>query len=111
MFLSRFGNITVAAGLGLELQAIAAVVVGGVAIFGGVGSIVGAVIGAFLIDLLNQSLTRMPSVSEFARDAILGALILLAVASDTVLMGRLRSAWSSAKAREMARREGEATVG
>ena len=64
MFLSRFGNITVAAGLGLELQAVAAVVVGGVAIFGGVGSIVGAVIGAFLIDLLSQSLTRMPSVSR-----------------------------------------------
>ena len=38
MFMSRFGNITVAAGIGLELQVIAAVVVGGVAIFGGVGS-------------------------------------------------------------------------
>jgi rhamnose transport system permease protein len=112
MYLARFGNITVAAGLGLELQAVAAVVVGGVNIFGGVGSIVGAVIGAFLIDLLQQSLTRMPSVSEFARDAILGALILLAVASDKVLMGRLRAAWASAKAREMARREaGEATLG
>ena len=37
-------------------------VVGGVNIFGGVGSIFGAVTGAFLIDLLNQSLTRMPSV-------------------------------------------------
>ena len=111
MYLSRFGNITVAAGLGLELQAVAAVVVGGVAIFGGVGSIGGAVIGAFLIDLLSQSLTRMPSVSEFARDAILGALILLAVASDKVLLGRLRAAWASAKAREMARREGEAALG
>src|SRR5262245_29585430 len=97
MYLSRFGNITVAAGLGLELQAVAAVVVGGVNIFGGVGSIFGAVIGAFLIDLLNQSLTRMPSVSEFVRDAILGALILLAVASDKVLLERLRKAWASAK--------------
>jgi rhamnose transport system permease protein len=111
MFLSRFGNITVAAGLGLELQAVAAVVVGGVNIFGGVGSIVGAVVGAFLIDLLQQSLTRMPSVSEFVRDAILGALILLAIASDKVLLGRLRAAWASARAREMARRESEATVG
>lgn len=111
MYLSRFGNITVAAGMGLELQAVAAVVVGGVNIFGGVGSIVGAVIGAFLIDLLQQSLTRMPSVSEFVRDAILGALILLAVASDKVLLGRLRAAWTSAKAREIARREGEAAVG
>jgi rhamnose transport system permease protein len=112
MYLARFGNITVAAGLGLELQAVAAVVVGGVNIFGGVGSIVGAVIGAFLIDLLQQSLTRMPSVSEFVRDAILGALILLAVASDKVLLGRLRGAWAAAKARELAHRDGgEAPVG
>ena len=72
MFLSRFGNITVAAGLGLELQAVAAVVVGGVNIFGGIGSIGGAVLGAFLIDLLSQSLTRMEAVSEFTRDALLG---------------------------------------
>ena len=102
MFLSRFGNITVAAGLGLELQAVAAVVVGGVNIFGGIGSIGGAVIGAFLIDLLQQSLTRMPSVSEFVRDAILGALILLAVASDKVLLDRLRAAWRAEKARQAA---------
>ena len=74
MFLSRFGNITVAAGLGLELQAVAAVVVGGVNIFGGIGSIGGAVLGAFLIDLLSQSLTRMEAVSEFTRDALLGLL-------------------------------------
>jgi len=108
MFLARFGNITVAAGLGLELQAVAAVVVGGVNIFGGVGSIVGAVIGAGLIDLLQQSLTRMPSVSEFIRDAILGLLILLAVASDKVPLGRLRAAWAaSRRAQELARADAE----
>jgi rhamnose transport system permease protein len=110
MFLSRFGNITVAAGLGLELQAVAAVVVGGVNIFGGIGSIGGAVLGAFLIDLLSQSLTRMEAVSEFTRDALLGLLILLAVASDSVILSRLRSGWQSARAREMARREAEGAV-
>ncbi|MEJ7695464.1 MAG: ATP-binding cassette domain-containing protein [Candidatus Limnocylindrales bacterium] len=46
MFLARFGNITVVAGQGLELQAVAAVVVGGVNIFGGIGSVVGALLGA-----------------------------------------------------------------
>ncbi len=110
MFLSRFGNITVAAGLGLELQAVAAVVVGGVNIFGGIGSIGGAVLGAFLIDLLSQSLTRMEAVSEFTRDALLGLLILLAVASDSVILSRLRAGWQSARAREMARREAEGAV-
>jgi rhamnose transport system permease protein len=91
MFLARFGNITVVAGQGLELQVVAAVVVGGVNIFGGVGSVIGALLGAILIDLLQQSLIRWLEVSEFLRDAILGLLILLAVASDKVLLGRLRT--------------------
>ena len=81
MFLARFGNITVTAGQGLELQVVAAVVVGGVNIFGGVGSIIGAFLGAMLIELLQQSLIRWAEVSEFVRDAILGLLILVAVAS------------------------------
>ena len=91
MFLARFGNITVTAGQGLELQVVAAVVVGGVNIFGGVGSIIGALLGATLIDLLQQSLIRWLEVSEFLRDAILGLLILFAVASDKVILGRLRT--------------------
>jgi rhamnose transport system permease protein len=91
MFLARFGNITVVAGQGLELQVVAAVVVGGVNIFGGVGSAIGALLGATLIDLLQQSLIRWLQVSEFLRDAILGALILFAVASDKVILGRLRT--------------------
>jgi rhamnose transport system permease protein len=111
MFLSRFGNITVAAGLGLELEVIAAVVVGGVAIFGGVGSMFGAVLGAALIDLLQQSLGRMPSVSEFIRDAILGMLILLAVASDKILLVRLQTMWADMRRRERGMHAEEAGVG
>jgi rhamnose transport system permease protein len=91
LFLARFGNITVVAGQGLELEVVAAVVVGGVNIFGGSGSVVGALLGATLIDLLQQSLIRWLAVSEFLRDAILGLLILLAVASDTVVLERLRA--------------------
>lgn len=93
MFLARFGNITVVAGQGLELQVVAAVVVGGVNIFGGIGSAIGAFLGAVLIDLLQQSLIRWLQVSEFLRDAILGLLILLAIASDKVILGRLRAIW------------------
>ena len=94
MFLSRFGTITVVAGLGLELQSVAAVVVGGVNIFGGSGSAVGAMLGAILIDLLEQSLIRWLSISEFWRDAILGLLILLAVAIDAIVLNRLRDYWA-----------------
>ena len=93
MFLARFGNITVVAGQGLELKSVAAVVVGGVNIFGGSGTVVGALLGTVLIDTLEQSLIRWLSISEFWRDAILGLLILLAVATDAVLMQRLRGYW------------------
>jgi rhamnose transport system permease protein len=99
MFLARFGNITVVAGQGLELQVVAAVVVGGVNIFGGTGSMVGAVLGAILIDLLQNSLIRWLEISEFVRDAVLGLLILLAVASDSIILGRLRALWIRARGR------------
>jgi rhamnose transport system permease protein len=89
MFLSRFGNITVVAGLGLELKSVGAVVVGGVNIFGGSGNVLGVLIGAALIDLIDTSLVRWEAVSEFWREAVLGFLILLAVTADTVLMRRL----------------------
>jgi rhamnose transport system permease protein len=94
MFLARFGNITVVAGLGLELQVVAAVVVGGVNIFGGSGTVIGALLGTVLIDILEQSLIRWLQISEFWRDAILGLLILLAVAADAVLLNRMRTFWA-----------------
>ncbi|MBW7884025.1 MAG: ABC transporter permease [Caldilineaceae bacterium] len=93
MFLSRFGVITVVAGQGVELQSVAAVVVGGVNIFGGSGTPVGAFLGAIMIDVLEQSLIRWLAISEFWRDALLGLLILLAVAADAVIMNRLRRLW------------------
>lgn len=94
MFLARFGNITVVAGQGIELQSVAAAVVGGVNINGGIGSPFGAFLGAILIDIIDNSLIRWLAISEFWRDALLGLLILLAVATDTVIMNRLRKVWS-----------------
>jgi rhamnose transport system permease protein len=93
--LARFGNITVEAGRGLELQVVAAVVVGGVNIFGGSGTVIGAMLGAIMIGTLEQSLFRL-QISEFWRDAILGLLILLAVASDAIILQRLRALWGRA---------------
>jgi rhamnose transport system permease protein len=93
MTLARFGNITVEAGRGLELQVVAAVVVGGVNIFGGSGTVMGAMLGAVMIGTLEQSLFRL-QISEFWRDALLGLLILLAVASDAVVLQRLRKLWT-----------------
>lgn len=94
MFLARFGNITVVAGQGVELESVAAAVVGGVSTNGGIGSPFGAFLGAILIDVLQNSLIRWLAISEFWRDALLGLLILLAVATDTVIMNRLRRLWT-----------------
>ena len=85
IFLAKFGNITVVAGLGFELKSIAAVVVGGVNIFGGSGTIIGVVLGTILVDTIDNSLTRWAVVSEFWRDALLGMLIMTAVAADTFM--------------------------
>jgi rhamnose transport system permease protein len=108
MFLARFGTITVVAGLGMELKSVAAAVVGGVNIFGGSGTVIGALLGAILVDLIDTSLVRWQLVSEFWREAVLGALILLSVAIDALLMRRLMAARQSRehrRAEEKIRRE------
>jgi rhamnose transport system permease protein len=102
LFLSRFGTITVNAGNGLELQSVAAAVVGGVNIFGGSGTLVGATLGALLINLLDLSLLRVPGLSEFWRDAVLGMLILTAVAVDFLLGKRIGRITSRARGRPAA---------
>jgi rhamnose transport system permease protein len=88
MFMIRAGTISATAGAGLELESVAAAVVGGVSIFGGSGTMFGAFLGAVLIDTLELSLVRVPEVSEFWRDAALGILILLAVILDATLQRR-----------------------
>ena len=93
MFLARFGTITVGAAVGLELQVVAAVVVGGVNIFGGSGTLMGVLFGSMLIGTLEQSLIRM-NVNEFWKDALLGLFILLAIASDALINNRMRNLWS-----------------
>jgi rhamnose transport system permease protein len=93
IFLAKFGNITVVAGIGFELKSVAAVVVGGVNIFGGSGSIIGVVLGTVLVDTIDNSLIRWAVVSEFWREALLGMLIMLAVVADTLMarsFGRLK---------------------
>jgi rhamnose transport system permease protein len=88
LLLARFGTLTVTAGQGLELESIAAAVVGGVSTLGGSGTVLGSLFGAVLIGLLDQSIVRVPQISEFVRDAVLGLLILLAVVLDGLLSRR-----------------------
>lgn len=111
MFLGQYGNVTVVAAQGMELQAIAAAVVGGVSTAGGTGSAVGAFLGAILIGLLEQGLRRMPQINEFWRYALLGILILAAVGTDTVIMNRLRQIWAHRELQMSSRSESSAEAG
>ncbi|HKQ73664.1 MAG TPA: ABC transporter permease [Blastocatellia bacterium] len=80
----RFTDIQSNAGVGLELKAIAAVVVGGTAINGGRGSVMGTLIGVALLGTIGTALTFL-GVNPFWEKAIQGAIILAAVVSDVVL--------------------------
>jgi ribose transport system permease protein len=78
---ARLGSAQPATGMGYELQAIAAVVIGGTSLSGGKGSIVGTVIGALIISVLNNGLQIM-SIPQEWQNVILGCVILLAVYAD-----------------------------
>jgi rhamnose transport system permease protein len=81
LYAARYGTIDSTAGIGYELQVIAAVVVGGVAIFGGSGSVVGAAFGALLLQTILSALYVL-GVSPFWNQAIAGALLLGAIVLD-----------------------------
>ena len=77
-----------AAGNGYELQAIAAVVIGGGSLHGGEGSVVGTLIGAFIMGLLSNGCDLL-GVSPYLQQAIIGAVIILAVTVDELRKRRL----------------------
>jgi rhamnose transport system permease protein len=79
----RFEQIPSNAGLGLELKVIAAVVVGGVAITGGRGTILGAILGVVLLGLIGPALTFL-GFSAYWERAIEGGIILAAVSMDAL---------------------------
>jgi rhamnose transport system permease protein len=83
LYASRFNSVGATTGTGLELDVVAAAVVGGVAIFGGSGSVVGAAIGALLLTTITSALTAL-RVDKFWQQAIVGVLILAAIIIDRV---------------------------
>ena len=84
VYVARYGTVSSGAGSGIELQAVGAAVIGGVAIFGGSGTVWGAAIGAFLLVTINRSLPIL-GISDFWQQAVVGALILAAVSLDQLL--------------------------
>jgi ribose/xylose/arabinose/galactoside ABC-type transport system permease subunit len=89
IYLGQIGQIQATAATGFELQAIAAVVVGGTSITGGRGSTVAPLVGAVLIGVILNALTLL-SVPPAFTDLFVGALILLAISTDALTRRLLR---------------------
>jgi rhamnose transport system permease protein len=87
VYAARYGTISSGAGQDIELQAVGAAVIGGVAIFGGSGTVWGAAIGAWLLITINRALPIL-GVQDFWQQAVVGALILGAIVLDRVLAVR-----------------------
>lgn len=84
---SRLNSAQPTAGIGFELDAIAAVVLGGTSLSGGVGTIAGTLIGAMIIGVLDNGLNLL-NVSSFYQQVAKGVVILLAVYVDKKRKGR-----------------------
>ncbi|MYS22398.1 monosaccharide ABC transporter membrane protein, CUT2 family [Streptomyces sp. DvalAA-14] len=96
LFLALHAQIDVTGGNGYELTVVSAVVVGGVAIFGGSGSVLGAALGAVLLNTINQALVAT-KISSFWNEAIAGGLLLAAIAFDRWLSLRVARSLQSAQ--------------
>src|SRR5664280_1753534 len=85
----EFGTIYATSATNVSLQVIAAAVVGGVAIAGGAGTVVGAAVGALFLGLINNALLLLQMPQELLQ-VIYGAVILVAVSADALIQRRER---------------------
>ena len=83
MMVGWLGSVTTNLGTAMELTVIAAAVIGGANLAGGEGTVIGAVIGALLIEVIRNSLILL-GISTFWQGAFIGCFIILAVAFDRI---------------------------
>ncbi len=91
LWLSYYASAQTNTALGFELQTVAAAVVGGVSISGGVGTVPGVILGTLLLGIIQNMLTLI-NINPFWELAAQGLLILLAVVSDNLIMQRTQRA-------------------
>ena len=84
IYMARFGSATPTFGVGMEMNAIAAAVIGGASLVGGTGSVFGAVLGIALLSTVSSSLILL-NVSVYWQDMIRGCILLGAVTIDYLL--------------------------
>ena len=83
--MARFGSAQPTFGIGMELNVIAAAVIGGASLSGGSGTILGAILGAILLSVVSSSLALL-NVSVYWQDIIRGSILLAAVVFDHYLV-------------------------
>jgi rhamnose transport system permease protein len=91
MWVMEFGTINGTSATGVVLAVVAAVVVGGVNIFGGSGTLAGAALGALFLGFIANALILV-GLSQFWLQAIYGVVILVAVSADAIILRRLKRA-------------------
>ncbi|WDR06703.1 ABC transporter permease [Devosia rhodophyticola] len=97
IYASRFGYVNPGiTGVGFEFTVIAAVVIGGVSINGGVGTVLGTVLGVILLGMVNVALPLL-GVSAFWQDVIYGAVIVIALLIDKSVRDRSARALAAAR--------------
>jgi rhamnose transport system permease protein len=98
LWVMEFGTINGTAATGSVLAVVAAAVVGGVAIFGGSGSLVGAALGALFLGFIANALILV-GLSQFWLQAIYGVVILVAVSADAIILRRVQRATTGHRTR------------
>ena len=98
MWVIEFGTINGTSATGVVLAIVAAVVVGGVNIFGGSGTLAGAALGALFLGFIANALILV-GLSQFWLQAIYGVVILLAVSADAIILRRFKRATAGHRGR------------
>jgi ribose/xylose/arabinose/galactoside ABC-type transport system permease subunit len=87
-FNARFASVQTSTGTGMELQAIAACIIGGVSLFGGSGSILGTLIGCLFLTVLENGMI-MAHISGYWQQSVVGLIIIIAIVIDLIRKGDL----------------------
>ena len=109
LWASRFPNVDAVAATDFELDVITAVVIGGVNVFGGSGTILGVVLGALLVATIQDGFTLL-RLSEFWKMFFNGAAIVVAVTIDALVTRRLQEALRRRRAEVLASRHAQAAA-
>lgn len=109
LWASRFPNVDAVAATDFELDVITAVVIGGVNVFGGSGTILGVVLGAVLVATIQDGFTLL-RLSEFWKMFFNGAAIVAAVTIDALVTRRLQEALRRRRAEVLATKHAQAAA-